>query len=126
MTVNITNEQFKSLTSAQNFAVRGALEVFRDVDFTKGYEMDRLLKDNPELLEEFVKDPEKVAKREVGLEPPKGFHMHFINENNEYMPPEGDSFSQIANGEDGKPWSRIEIRTGFGPLCYAFCGTCNT
>lgn len=93
-------------------------------DFTKGYELDCRLKADPNLLAEFVQNPPEVAKREVGLEPPPGFHMHFITENNEYMPAEGDALSQLELGRNGSLWSRVEIRIAVGPGCYAICFIC--
>jgi hypothetical protein len=125
MTQDTATKQFQSSALAQKFAVIGSLETLKDIDFTKGYEMDRRLKADTNLLAEFVKNPEEVAKREVGLEVPPGFHMHFVNEKNEYMPPEADALSQLSLGEDGRLWSRIEIRTAVGPGCYVFCGVCD-
>jgi len=116
--------EFQALASAQNSAVKATMQTLQDFDFTLGYELDRRLKANPDLLAEFAKNPAEVAKREVGIEPPPGFHMHFITENNEYIPPEGDALSQLQLGKDGKVWSRVEIRTAVGPGCFAFCGIC--
>jgi hypothetical protein len=87
--------EFRSLALAQSSAIKTGLEFLQDFDFTKGYELDRRLKADPNLLAEFVQNPTEVAKREVDLEPPPGFHMHFITENNEYMPAEGDALSQL-------------------------------
>jgi hypothetical protein len=125
MVLNLSNEEFQSRALAQQVAVKEMLGTITAINLAKGYEMDRRLKADPNLLAEFVKNPEEVAKREVGLEPPPGIHMHFINQNNEYMPPEGDALTQLSLGQDGRLWSRVEIRTAVGPGCYAFCGVCN-
>jgi hypothetical protein len=116
--------ELHSLALAESNAIKTGLELLQDFDFTKGYELDRRLKADPNLLAEFVQNPPEVAKREVGLEPPQGFHMHFINENNEYLPAEGDAISQLELGRDGSLWSRVEIRMAAGPGCYALCFIC--
>ena len=82
------------------------------------------LKADEALLKEFIADPEGVAKREVGLVPPPGAHMHFINEKNEYFPPEADAIEQLQKGHSGNPWRRVEIRSAIGPGCYALCILC--
>ncbi len=117
-------ETFMSASVTNDYAIKGALQSVATFDFTPGYELDRLLKKDPELLKEFIKDPAAVAKREVGIILPKGWHMHFVNEKNEYMPPEGDALSQLAAGKSGKLWSRIEIRTAAGPGACVFCILC--
>ena len=89
----MTDAQFTSGALVQSFAVKGALQALAGFDFTPGYELDRRLKADPKLLAEFVNDPEGVAKREVNLVVPNGWHMHFINDKNEYMPAEGDAVS---------------------------------
>ena len=110
--------------STSNMRTLAALKVFAAFDFTPGYDLDKRLKADPKLLAEFIKDPAGVAKREVGLVAPPGAHMHFINEKNEYFPPEGDAISQLHKGHTGEPWGRVEVRTAIGPGCYALCIGC--
>jgi len=69
MSENLTSAEFQSLVSAQNKLVQTALQTLQDYDFSLGYEMDRRLKADPDLLAEFAQNPAEVAKREVGLEP---------------------------------------------------------
>ena len=114
----------KSAVHVQALAVRSALQILGNFDMSPCYELDRRLKADKNLLAEFTKNPEGVAKREVGLVPPPGTHMHFINEKNEYFPPEGDAISQLTAGQHGNPWSRVEVRAAVGPGCYALCIVC--
>jgi hypothetical protein len=117
-------KEIREAAALHNLAVKGSLHALTTFDFTPGYELDRRLKSDPKLLAEFKKNPAQVEKREVGLVVPDGWHSHFINENNEYFPPEGDAVSQLASGKSGKVWSRIEIRMAAGPGCYALCVLC--
>lgn len=87
------------------------------------FRLDEKLKADPTLLEEFKKDPIAVAKRE-GFTVPEGFHLHFINENNEYFPPEGDAISQLQRGKTHPVWGRVEVRWAVGAGCIAGCGAC--
>ena len=84
-----------------------------------GFEMDRRLKADSNLLVEFNENPNKVLLEEVGLELPEGFYCYFADENNVVSPPQGDVCSL-------KSWSRIEIRTssGQGAGSFLFCITC--
>ena len=119
--------QTQALISAvhvQAMAVRSALSLLSNVDMTPCYELDRRLKSNPALLAEFVKDPVGVSQREVGFIVPPGAHAHFVNEKNEYFPPEGDAISQLSKGNSGVPWSRVEVRAAVGPGCYVLCIFC--
>jgi len=120
----MTQTEFEAATHVQALAVKGALMSVSDFDFTPGYELDRRLKADPKLLAEFVKDPAGVAEREVGLVLPKGWHLHFITDKNEYRPPEGSAEAQLMAGHSKRPWSRVEIRTAVGPGCIACCGIC--
>jgi hypothetical protein len=94
-------------------------------DFAPCFELDAKCKADSNLLAEFIKDPAGVALREVGYTPPQGFHMHFVDKENNYFPQEGDAISQLASGEHGKIWTRIEIRTAAGPGCIINCGWCS-
>lgn len=104
--------------------VVSALQVLSNVDMSPCYELDRRLKADKNLLAEFIGDPLGVAKREVGFVPPPDTHLHFVNERNEYFPPEGDAISQLAAGVHGNTWSRVEVRAAVGPGCIAMCQVC--
>ncbi|PRT04315.1 hypothetical protein C6352_27200 [Bacillus thuringiensis] len=93
-------------------------------DCTLLYELDYRLKQDPELLEEFKKDPMEIIVRETGFTiPDGGFHFHYIDENNKYYPEERDAIHQLMFGKTHteKPWGRIEIRFGIGPGSIAQC-----
>jgi hypothetical protein len=96
---------------------------FQKVNATPAFHLDEKLKSTPALLEEFKKDPIGVARRE-GFTVPDGFHLHFVNEKNEYFPPEGDAISQLQKGKTRPVWGRVEIRYAVGPGCVAACGVC--
>jgi hypothetical protein len=114
-----------STVHIQALAVRSALQILSNFDMSPCYELDRRLKADKKLLAEFIDDPEGVAKREVGLVPPPGAHFHFINDKNEYFPPEGDAISQLIAGQHGNAWSRVEVRAAIGPGCVAACIVCS-
>ena len=124
MTTSQMTSEMVAKVAFSNTRTVAALKTFAEFDFSPGYELDRRLKADPKLLEEFIADPAGVAKREVGLEAPPGAHMHFINENNEYFPPEGDAITQLEKGHSGEPWGRVEVRSAIGPGCYALCIGC--
>ncbi|MDO6444123.1 hypothetical protein [Marinobacter sp. 2_MG-2023] len=100
------------------------------VDFDKVEELGNKMVNNQSLLEEFKKSPEQVAFREVALTLPQGTHLHFIDRDNNYFPPEGDAVSQLlAEGNADRSWSRIETRVGGGgeaspTWCIGVCGLC--
>lgn len=86
------------------------------------FHLDRKLKASPDLLKQFIADPVGFAKLE-GMETEEGFHLHFINEKNEYFPPEGDALSQLEQKKT-PVWGRLEIRYAVGPGCIAACTGC--
>jgi hypothetical protein len=88
------------------------------------FHLDRKLKSDAALLDEFKKDPIAVAKRE-GMTVSEGFHLHFVNEKNEYFPPENDAISQLQAGKKTPIWGRLEIRYAVGPGCVVECGSCD-
>jgi hypothetical protein len=117
-------ENFAATSVALAAETKRFVSSILNLPIEKGYEMDRRLKADPNLLAEFIENPAEVSRREVGIEFPEGFHCHFVDENNVYYPPEGDALSQLSLGSDGRLWSRVEIRTAAGPGCYLFCGIC--
>jgi hypothetical protein len=119
------------LTTAQQAQVpavlssqKTAMTVLLSFDFTPAFELDARLKANKALLDEFIKNPAGVAKREVGMVVPAGFHLHFVDQENNYFPPEGDAVAQLQKGTGGKVWGRVEIRSAVGPGCVTLCGVC--
>ncbi|MFF0949367.1 hypothetical protein ACFYE9_17345 [Rhizobium leguminosarum] len=104
-------------------SIKVALGDVAKINATPAFRLDEKLKADPALLEEFKKDPMGMAAREGFVIPP-GFHIHFINENNEYFPPEGDAISQLQRGKTLPVWGRVEIRFAVGPGCIAACGIC--
>ena len=112
--------QVKTVVSAQAASMRTLM----NFDFSPAFELDARLKANKELLQEFIQDPAAVAKREVGIVLPEGFHLHFIDQENKYHPAEGDALAQLQRGKDGKLWGRVEVRSAAGPGCIAACGIC--
>lgn len=83
--------------------------------------------DDPQLFEEFKKDPQSVVDRELG----KDFsvpdtHYHTADENNNYIPEEAGAAEQImkASAKSDTVWARIEVRAGIGPRCFFNCGVC--
>jgi hypothetical protein len=117
-------ENFKESSVALAVQTKSFLSSMLTLPIEKGYEMGRRLKADPDLLAEFIKNPEEISKREVGIELPEGFRCYFVDEENLYHPPDGDALSQLSRGGDGRLWSRVEIRTAAGPGCYLFCVTC--
>jgi hypothetical protein len=73
-----------------------------------------------DLFERFKLAPEEVAKQEVGLSLPAGFHMHYIDKAGNYFPPE----ILIDRVSDPSPlnWSRAEFQVS-GPRS-GKCGLC--
>jgi len=104
---------------------RISLQAIAGHDFSPCFELDARCKADKNLLAEFIKDPEGIAKREVGYTPPAGFHLHFVDKDNNYFPSEGDPIKQLTSGEHGKIWTRIEVRTAAGPGCLVNCGWCS-
>ena len=54
----------------------------------------------------------------------EGFHMHWIDSNNNYYPAEGSSAIEQLQKSGTKPWTRVEVRIGTAPGCVAFCDVC--
>jgi hypothetical protein len=104
--------------------VKQGLQALAQIDMTPFYQFDMRLKSDKNLLEEFIADPVGVAERETGILAPAGTHMHFINNRNEYSPPEGGALDQLLSKPSGAVWSRVEVRAAVGPGCYAFCFVC--
>ena len=99
-----------------------------NVDFAKLYALGPQLVTNPALLEESKKTPEAVAKREVGLSLPLGVHLHFIDQDSNYFPAEGDAISQLnSHKSTSSAWGRVEFRVGGGDAIHPhWCiGACN-
>ena len=117
---SIQISKMNEVLSAQSISIKSLV----DFDFSPAYELDEKLKANDKLLDEFIKDPSGIAMREVGWTIPDGYHLHFIDKDNNYYPPENNAISQLQKGENGKVWNRIEIRSAVGPGCIAFCGVC--
>lgn len=110
---------FASLKHTLATDTKEVMEKLLGISIEKGFEMDRRLKADSNLLVEFNEKPSKVLLEEVGLELPEGFYCYFADENNVVSPPQGDVCSL-------KSWSRIEIRTssGQGAGSFLFCITC--
>ena len=107
--------------------VKSVLEDISNLDFRPLFELDKELAKSPELRAEFIKDPFGVAER-YGFKMPenlknKGFHMHWVDTDNNYYPSEGSAIDQLQKSGT-KPWARVEIRIGSAPGCIAFCGIC--
>jgi hypothetical protein len=102
------------------------LQAFAQIDVTPLYQLDMRLKSDKNLLDEFIADPAGVVQRETGIQAPAGTHFHFINNRNEYSPPEGGALDQLLQQPGGTAWSRVEVRAAVGPGCIAFCGVCVT
>ena len=102
-------------------------EILDQVAFDKLYALADEIGDDETKQKSFIGDPSAYAFQTVGFETPEGFHMHLVDEKNQYHPPEGYAQSQLQEftDEDGR-WSRVEIRVGKGPKCYAFCGYCKS
>ena len=113
-------------TKLASNGVKFALDAFlKDTDFEKFFQLADHIGDDGDKLKSFIANPEAYAFSEVGFKVPDGFHMHFVNEKNEYFPPEGNAAEQIASYSDSEDrWSRIEIRAGKGPKCLVACGYC--
>ena len=131
------DKKFHSLVSEESLTqtfnktkdmVKKMAEHLDKVDYTPLYELDYRLKNDPDLLQEFIKDPSEIIKRETGIVPLDEIHFHFINEKNEYLPAEGSAEQQLMFGIGGKghsnPWGRVELRFAVGPGCIAACGIC--
>lgn len=110
---------------SQVVSIKAVIASLQAHDLSPCYDLASRLKNDPELLAAFAKDPLKVAKEEVGYEPPTGLHMHFIDERLTLIPPEGSETAQILSKSPGETWSRIEVRSGIGPMCVILCGECN-
>lgn len=100
-------------------------EIMENVELDKLYLLASEIGEDEEKQKSFVADPSAYALQSVGFVTPDGFHMHVVNERNEYFPPEGNAADQIASYSDSEDqWARIEIRAGKGPKCYVLCGWC--
>lgn len=100
------------------------LKAFAQIDMSPLHQLDLRLKGDKNLLDEFIADPASVVQRETGIVAPNGTHFHFINNQNEYFPPEGGALQQLLSQSEGTAWSRVEVRSAVGPGCIAFCGVC--
>ena len=109
-------------TNAQS--VKQGLQALAQIDMTPVYQLDMRLKSDSNLLQEFIADQAAVLERETGIVVPPGIHMHFIDNRNEYQPPEGGALDQLLSKPSGTAWSRVEVRAAVGPGCYAFCFFC--
>lgn len=103
------------------------LEEIAKLDLKPLFELDRELAASPQLRAEFIKDPFSVAEK-YGFKMPQnlkdeGFHMHWIDSNNNYYPAEGSAIEQLQKSGT-KPWTRVEVRIGTAPGCIALCGIC--
>lgn len=111
-------------------ALKNMVNHLEEIDHTNLYELDYRLKNDPDLLKKFIANPQEVIKNETGIVPLEGTHYHFINEKNEYFPPEGSAEQQLMfghrNSTEGnlQPWGRVELRFAIGPGCIAVCGVC--
>ncbi|HDT6088485.1 hypothetical protein RZO85_02595 [Raoultella ornithinolytica] len=65
---------------SQVVGINAVIASLQTHDLSPCYDLAGHLKNDTELLAAFAKDPLKVAKEEVGYEPPTGRHMHFIDE----------------------------------------------
>ena len=73
------------------------LKEIAKLDLKPLFELDRELAASPQLRAEFIKDPFSVAER-YGFKMPqklKGFHMHWIDSNNNYYPAKGSAIEQL-------------------------------
>jgi len=103
---------------------KAILDVQRDGDFATFMELPDAIGDDEEKTKAFIANPEAFAFAEVGYEVAEGYHMHFVDESNEYHPPEGDAESQLGSFGKDEKWARVEIRVGKGPKCWALCTIC--
>lgn len=96
-------------------------------NFTKMFHLLAKFQDNPSLFEDFKANPQRIVLQELGAFGSAGTHFHTADENNSYIPPEAGAADQIMQGKAAadKPWVRIEVRAGIGPLCWISCGICD-
>lgn len=96
--------------------------VLSSMDLEKFFEVSSGL--SREKIEEvYKKDGVKEVFEVDGFKAPPGFHLHYVDENNNYFPPEGDALNQLA--KSGTEWARIEIRGAVKEGgCQAACGIC--
>ena len=111
-------------------AVRNLNGSMAAMDLAKLHALGPKLMADGALLDEFKLAPEIVAQREAGVTVPFGVHLHYIDEQNNYFPPEGNALDQILK-EKGldRPWGRTETRIGGGggpsaAWCIGACGAC--
>ncbi len=96
-------------------------------DITPLFELDKLIVTNPQIRQRFIADPRGVARELVGYEVPEGHHLHFVDTDNVYYPPEASAIEQLQKEPKSRTWFRIEVRGSAGqPGCWAWCGVCLT
>ncbi|MDP7981531.1 hypothetical protein [Bacillus multifaciens] len=127
---NLDRELLTTTMQKTQTSLKNMINHLEKVDHTNLYELDYRLKNNPDLLKKFIENPQEVIEKETGIKPLEGTHYHFINEKNEYFPPEGSAEQQLMFGHENntegqtKPWGRVELRFAIGPGCIAVCGIC--
>jgi hypothetical protein len=125
MTIDTSSARFRDKVRATQAEVRQMLHAFAELDLSSLHELDVRLKADSRLLEEFIANPTAVIHRETSFRGPPGIHYHFINDQNEYFPPEGSAIDQLRMKGSEDVWARLEIRVAVGPGCIAGCGICN-
>ncbi len=96
---------------------RGAVE-HAHVDFEKMYDVAKHLHENPDVRDEFAKDPEAYVFRFNGLKVQDGHHLHVADENNNLFPPEEYG---VFGAEERTAWGRSEIRVGYKTTSLVDC-----
>jgi hypothetical protein len=109
--------QVKDLMSMSMSAVAGA-------DYDKMIEIAKAVSEKPALLADFDADPLLAAAKVNGFEPPPGFHMHIVDEQNVYHPKEDDALTQISTKSGGETWTRMEVRAGYNTIACTICVYC--
>lgn len=88
------------------------------VDFQKMHEVAKHLHENPEMKEEFAKDPNGYVFKFNGLKVRDGHHLHVADENNNLFPPEEYG---VFGAEERSEWGRVEVRVGYKTTSLVDC-----
>jgi len=97
-------------------SITQAADTLKGTDLAWAYDVIDSLKDNPQAISDFEKDPNFFIKQ-LGHEIPDGFHVHYIDQDGNYFPKE-DNFTPSADG------SRLEARVDKGNVALGVCVYC--
>lgn len=93
-----------------------AADTLKGSDLTWAYDVIDSLKNNPQAINDFEKDPNFFIKQ-LGHDIPEGFHVHYIDEQGNYFPNE----TVLTPTDDG---SRLEARIDKGNVALGVCVYC--